>query len=198
MNSARKFLRCLPLAAIAILIGCGNKPQATVETLPADFNSRDDVSKVDYMMKHVAPDSVARFICNGALGMISGVNIDTITIAVNYAYENYNDSNLINFSREFDEYAANLPLHDKMKIYLMIGASDHLRLGYELGLEYVAHIRKDSLKVEEVMTELESFKTACADDSMTYVRFLKGFKTALTVDHGRDLPENIYNAFINY
>ncbi len=197
MNRVKKFLHLVPLAAMAILVGCGSKPQSVYEPLPADFNSRDDVSKVDYMMKHATPDSVARFICNGALGKDS-IKIDTIAIAVNYAYENYNDSNLINFSREFEEYAANLPLHEKMKIYLLSGASDELRLGYELGLEYVAHIRRDSLKVDEVKAELESFKIACADDTMTYVRFLKGFKTALGVDHGRDLPENIYNAFINY
>lgn len=198
MNRLRRLLGLFPLAAIGLLAGCGVKTEKVQQQLPTDFNSRDDASKVDYMMKQVSPDSVARFICDGALGKIQGITIDTIAIAVAYAYENYNDSSLILFSREFDDYSSNLDLADKMRIYLMSGMSDPKRLGYELGLEYVDHIRTDSMQVKDVQTELEAFKVACADDTLTFVRFLKGFKTALRLDHSRDLSEEIYNAFINY
>ena len=197
-NLFHGILRLLPMAAVMMLAACGGKPEAARKTFPPDFNAMDDASKVAYMMKTVSPDSVARFICDGALGKIEGVRIDTIAIAVAYAYENYNDSSLMYFSREFDDYSSNLDLPDKMKIYLMAGLSDPKRLGYELGLEYVDHIREDSMKVADVKREIEAFKVACAEDSITYVRFLKGFKTVLRLDHGKDLPEEIYKAFIDY
>lgn len=198
MKSVHRFLQLLPLAAILLLPSCGGKTASEQRQFPADFNSRDDASKVEYMMQQVSPDSVARFICDGALGKIDGATIDTIAIAVAYAYENYNDSSLMNFSREFDDYSSNLDLPDKMRIYLMAGLSDPKRLGYELGLEYVGHIREERMKVDDVRREIEAFKAACADDSVTYVRFLKGFKTVLRLDHGKDLPEEIYTAFIDY
>ncbi|MBD5358478.1 MAG: hypothetical protein HDR88_16075 [Bacteroides sp.] len=198
MNRVRRRLLLLPLAVTGLLTGCGIQTEIRQCQLPEDFNSRDDASKVDYMMKQVSPDSVARFICNGALGKINGIRIDTIAIAVAHAYANYNDSSLILFSREFDDYSSNLELADKMRIYLMSGLSDPKRLGYELGLEYVDHIRADSMQVKDVKEELEAFKAACSDDTLTYVRFIKGFKTALRLDHTRDLSEEIYNAFINY
>ena len=198
MKGVVRYLHFLPVAAAALLTGCSGKGETAKGQFPADFNTRDDAAKVRYMMEEASPDSVARFICDGALGKIPGVEIDTIAIAVAYAYENYNDSSLISFSREFDDYSSNLDLPDKMRIYLMAGLSDPKRLGYELGLEYVDHIREDNMKVDEVRREIEAFKTACADDSITYVRFIKGFKTVLRLDHGRDLPEDIYNAFIDY
>ena len=198
MKSVNRLLRLFPLSVTLLLTGCGGNTHTAQRQWPADFNLHDDAAKVDYMMKQVSPDSVARFICDGALGKIDGVTIDTIAIAVAYAYENYNDSSLMNFSREFDYYSSNLDLPDKMRIYLMAGLSDPKRLGYELGLEYVDHIREDSMKVDDVKREIEAFKTACADDSVTYVRFLKGFKTVLRLDHGKDLPEDIYTAFIDY
>lgn len=198
MNSMRRLLPLIASIAVMMLSGCGSKTHVEERQFPADFNTRNDAAKVAYMMQKVSPDSVARFICNGALGKIEGVSIDTITLAVAYAYENYNDSSLMYFSREFDDYSSNLDLPDKMKIYLMTGLSDPKRLGYELGLEYVDHIRQDNMRVEDVKAELNAFKAACADDSLTYVRFIKGFKTVLRLDHGKDLSEDIYNTFINY
>jgi len=166
-------------------------------SLPENFASLDDSSQVAFMMKNSTPDSVARFICNASLGKVKSARIDTLAIAVAYAYQNYNDSDLIVFSREFDDFSANLPLNEKMKIYSMAGNIDPQGLGYELGLEYVTHIRENKMSVDDIRTELNAFKEACANDSDMYNRFLKGFKTVLKVDHGKDLPEEVYNAFIN-
>ena len=79
----------------------------------------------------------------------------------------------------------------------MAGNIDPQGLGYELGLEYVTHIRENKMSVDDIRRELNAFKEACVNDSDMYNRFMKGFKTVLKVDHGKDLPEEVYNAFIN-
>ena len=185
------------MAAVAFA-SCGGSGKGNGERFPAGFESLDDVSMIEYMMNQVSPDSVARFLCDASLGKVEGAKIDTLAIAAAYAYEHFNDSALMVFSQEFDTYSANLPLDEKMRIYQMAGLIDPQRLGYELGLEYVSHIRESKMSVEDIRKELEAFKTACAEDSVTYVRFMKGFKTVLRVDHGKDLPEAIYQAFIDY
>ncbi|MDE6772611.1 MAG: hypothetical protein K2J49_08415, partial [Muribaculaceae bacterium] len=132
-----------------------------------------------------------------ALGKVENARIDTLSIAAAYAYENYNASALIVFSREFASFAENLPLNEKMRIYSMAGNLDPPGLGYELGLDYVNHIRENRMSVDDIRKELLAFKEACENDSDMYNRFMKGFRTVLKVDHGKDLPEDVYNAFIN-
>lgn len=187
----------LSLFSSLIFNGCGHRPSEGCDGFPPGFEGLDDARKVAYVMQSSTPDSVARFICNAALGRLQDVRIDTLPVASAYAYEHYSDSSLMVFSREFDDYSANLPLSDKMKVYYMAGTFDAQRLGYELGLEYVDHIRQRRMNVEEINNEIEAFKTACGQDTLTYVRFMKGFKTVLKADHGKDLPEDVYNAFID-
>ena len=183
--------------SLALLCACGNSQKAQKGLFPDNFSALTDAAKTAHMMKVATPDSVARFLCNAALGKLPGARIDTLALAAAYAYEHYNDSSLMVFSQEFDDYSNNLPLGDKMKIYSMAGTTDPQRLGYELGLEYVSHIREERMNVADVRKELDAFKEACAQDTVTFTRFMKGFKTVLRVDHGKDLPEEIYNAFIN-
>ena len=187
---------CLTMASVA-LSGCASSGSDKEKGFPSGFDSLDDVSEVAYVIENATPDSVARFLCEASLGHVAEARIDTLALAAAFAYEHYNDSALIAFSQEFDSYSANLPLADKMRIYSLAGTSDPQRLGYELGLEYVSHIRESKMDVADIKNELAAFKKACADDSITYVRFLKGFKTVLKADHGKDLPEDIYEAFIN-
>lgn len=191
--------KCIgPVCMALALCGCGAKGGAKKGAFPEGFNNLDDASKVAYVMKNASPDSVARFICNAALGHVPEAKIDTFALASAYAYVHYNDSDLLVFSREYDSYSANLPLVDKMKIRYMAGQENPQGLGYELGLEYVSHIRDDKMSVGDIRKELEAFKTACANDTDTYVRFIKGFKTVLKIDRGKDLPEEVYKAFIDY
>ena len=197
--SAIAFRRSLGIfATMSLLLAACSKKQVVTETMPENFDQLPDTAKVAYMMEVVSPDSVARFICNASLGKSSLGAISAFPEATAYAYQHYADSCLISFSQELDYYSANLPLADKMKIYSLAGQTDPQRLGYELGLEYVGYIRENHTNVEEVKREIEAFKTACGEDSLTYVRFIKGFKTVLQTDHGKDLPEEIYNVFISY
>lgn len=191
---ARVWMLVFPilLSAVCCRGGAGNE----TGKLPEDFSSRNDIEKVSFMMETVSPDSVARFICDVALGKIAGVSIDTITHAISYAYENYADSALVDFSQELDDYSASLPLNEKMKIYSMVGKTDPMRMGYELGLEFVGHIREKRMTVGQIEEEINAFKNACVNDSDTYHRFVKGFQTALKVDHGKDLPEEVFNRFM--
>lgn len=180
---------------LAGAVACGSNGKEASGGFPENFASLPDSAKVAYVMKSSSPDSVARFICNAALGRIAEGSIDTLTLASAYAYEHYTDSALLLFSREFDEYSANLPLPEKMRIYYMAGTYDANRMGYELGLEYVNHIRESRMSVDDVKREIAAFKDACSEDSATYKRFMKGFQTVLKIDHGKDLPEEIYQNF---
>ena len=186
---------CLSMSLLILACACGHKSEAVTQELPDNFNSLDDSSKVAYFMKTESPDSVARLICDASLGKVAEVRIDTFAIAAAYAYENYNDSSLRIFSEEIDRYSANLPLPEKMRIYFMAGKSDPQRMGYQLGLEYVNHIRENRMTVAQINEELSEFRNACAEDSATYHRFMKGFRTVLKIDHGKDLPEEVYQAF---
>lgn len=190
----------LSVAVIAsgmIMASCGSKKSVEQE-VSENLSNLSDTAKVAYMMRVVTPDSVARYICDASLGRYPQARIDTFTIATAYAYQHYADTCLISFSQELDYYSANLPLPDKMKIYSMGGQSNPQGLGYEMGLEYVNYIRENKMSVDDVKREINAFKDACGEDSLTYIRFLKGFKTVLNADRGKDLPEQIYTVFINY
>lgn len=191
-------LACLStLLLLASIAGCGKKNADNASELPENFSQLSDAAKTQVLMKAVSPDSLARMICSIAAGKVPGVTIDTIPIAVAYAYEHYKEDELIVFSDELDSYSANLPLAEKMAVYQKMGKADAQRLGYRLGLEYVDHIRSNRMTAAQVNEEIEAFRKACGDDTDTYNRFLKGFHIVLKQDHGKDLPEEIYKAFIN-
>lgn len=198
MKCLSGFLCVISLLFSSGFVSCGGSDSKKQESLPAGFGNLDDASKVAYFMERLSPDSVARLICDASLGKVAEVRIDTFAIAAAYAYEHYSDSCLIAFSKEIDGYTSNLPLPEKMRIYFMAGKADPQRMGYQLGLEYVNHIRENSMTVEQIREELEEFRNACAGDSATFRRFVKGFHTVLKIDHGKDLPEDVYEAFVNY
>jgi len=179
------------------LSSCGGKDK-DARVFPSDFNQLSDAQKTAYVMERVSPDSTARFICDAALGRVKGVKLSNMNEAVLYAYENYRADNLNSFSAEFNDYPARQPLVDKMKIYLLAGQEDPQGLGYKLGLEYVSQIRDKKMNADEVEKEIKALKKACGNDDATYQRFLTGFRTVLQIDHGKDLPEEIYRRFANY
>ena len=193
--SGRFFCMSLIICGLFACKGKGNEG----ENIAAAVGHLSDSRKVAYMMEHATPDSVARFICEASLGHIEGVRIDTLANATLYAYENYkSESDMQTFSSEMDDYVSHLSLEDRMKIMTMLGEVDAQALGYQLGLEYVDHIRLDGMKPAEVKREIEAFKQACASDTMMYHRFITGFRVALNIDKGKDLPEDIYNQFKSY
>lgn len=180
---------------IALMCACGNKGNDTAG-LAQSIGNLSDSRKVAYMMERVSPDSVARFICEASLGHIPGVKIDTLSMATLYAYENYkSEVDMQTFSSEMDDYVSHLSLENRMNIMKMLGEVDAQALGYQLGLEYVDHIRIDNMTPDEVKSEIAAFRKACAADTMMYQRFITGFKVALNVDKGKDLPEDIYTQF---
>lgn len=180
----------------ALLCSCGgNKKNAS--NYPENFATIGDAGRVQYLMSRVEPDSLARLIIYGALGEAEGVKFDTLAIATNYAYEHLQGDNLDKFALEYDGLIERLPLPKKMRVYALAGSEDPQGLGYQLGLEYISSIREDHKKVADVEKELAEFKKACAGDKDTYRRFIIGFKTALKVDHGKDVSEEIYRRFIN-
>lgn len=186
----------LPLLA-TVVAGCGGGRDNN-GGFPENFDKAGDSGRVAYMMRNVEPDSVARFIIDASLGRVDGARIDTFANATLYAYEHYRGPQLDRFAVEFENYRENLPLIDKMKVLGMAGEVNADNLGFQLGLEYVAQIRDKKMTVAQIDSELKALKAACSDNPETYERFMKGFKTVLELDHGKDLDESVYNRFINY
>lgn len=184
------------MSAILLMPAC--KQNDSNAKFPDDFNSRSDSRKVAYMMENASADSVARFIIYAALGKIEGVSIDTLNNATLTAYEAYTDTALQTFSWEFDRVSEELPLPDKMKLRMLVGAEDPQRLGLTLGLEYMNQIRIKSMSSDEVMAELSQLKQACSDNPDVYARFMIGFHTVLRYDKNSDMPREIYEKFLNY
>lgn len=176
---------------------CGRGKQ-DVSLFPADFVRMDDAAKVKYMMERVTPDSVARFICDASLGRVEGVRIDTLSMATLYAYEHYKDDDLQSFQTAYDAYADNLPLADKMRLRKLAASDNPDALGYQLGLEYVNDIRTGRRPASEIEAEIAALKRVCdasPEDSLTFERFMKGFKIALDYDGADGIPRQIYNKY---
>ena len=192
--------RFIPLAVMSLLVmlaACGGKKK-DANAFPEGFDAFTDGQKVTYMMQHVPADSVARFIIYASLGKIEGVRIDTLNNATLKAYEAYRDTALQSFSWEFDRVAEELPLHDKMRLRVLVGAEDPQGLGLTLGLEYLNQIRVKGMNADQVLEELKELKKASKDSPDVYARFLIGFRTVLRYDRNSDMPAEIYSRFLNY
>ncbi|MDE6010025.1 MAG: hypothetical protein K2F87_01065 [Muribaculaceae bacterium] len=185
------------LALVALCAGCAGK-SGDKGKFPENFSSMGDTEKMAWLMQNVEPDSVARFICDASLGRIEGVKIDTLSMAALYAYEHYKEEDLQTFQTAFDGYADNLPLADKMRLRALAASDNPDALGYMLGLEYVNDIRMGKKSVGEVETEIEALRVACEAnpaDSLTFKRFVTGFKVALDQDGAEGIPKEIYTKY---
>lgn len=183
-------------ALTTALVACGGDKKSS-GGFPANFSKIGDQGRVEYMLRKVSPDSLARFIIYSTLGRVEGSRIDTLAIATNYAYERLKGDALDKFGAEYDNVINSLSLGDKMHIYANAGTEDPQGLGYRLGLEYVSSIRDNRKSVADIEKELQEFRKACAADTATYRRFIIGFRTVLQVDSGKDLPRDVYNRFID-
>lgn len=198
MKYSKVLLGLLLASLFTGLVACKKKSDGGNVSVPSEFNSMDDRARVDYLVKNLSPDSVARFLVNASLGDIDGVKIDTLINAQGYAYGKYDNQpeELAVFSSELERYAASLDLSRKKRLYSMSGMHDPEGFGYDLGLEYVNNIREKNLSVKAITSEIADLKKTCADDPATYKRFVKGFKTALELDHGKGISEEVYQRFI--
>lgn len=192
----KKYLLLIPTAFL-ILSSCGNRVKSS-GNYPDGFDKQTDIERVTYMMQRVSPDSLARFVIDGALGRNPGAPIDSLAMTTLYIYEHLQGVDVDAFSVQYDNYVESLPLNDKMKVYMLAGSDDPQGLGYRLGLEYLGSIRENNKNAEQIEKELKAFRKACGNDTATYRRFIKGFQTVLEVDSGKDIAQDIYTRFINY
>lgn len=162
---------------------------------PENFDKIGDAGRIAFMMERVPADSVARFICDAALGKIEGARIDSLATATLYPYEHYRDSDLASYANAYDTYSQALPLPEKMRLYAMAGQVNPQQMGYQLGAEYINNIRNRKMSVNEISAEITEFKKACGADHDTYRRFVKGLKAALEMEHGNGINEDIYAKF---
>ena len=198
MKKTKGILLVVSLVAAAFLpAACGGK--GGNGDFPDNFDRIGDAGRLDYVIKHASPDSVARFICDAALGKVEGARIDTVINAVVFVNDRYaaNEDDMVAFSNAFDSYSRNLPLPEKMRFYALSGQHDPQRLGYQLGVEYILEIRNKKMAPDQVAAESSEFRKACASDPETYSRFVKGFKVVLEMERNNGLDPAVYSRFIN-
>ena len=86
-------MKKLLIAFVAILsvlaVGCKKKGGDGTNGFPANFMTMRDSERLEYMMRRVDPDSVARFLCYSYLGRVPGSKIDTLAVAHLYACDKY-------------------------------------------------------------------------------------------------------------
>lgn len=150
-----------------------------------------------FLMANMRPDSVALYICDAAMGKKYDTNID-LAEAKSYAYEHYNENQVLAFEQACSEYAESLPLNERVKFTKLENLEDVESYSYELGLSYIGNIREEKKDIKEVEDDLEKLMKECQDDKEFYKRFIKGFKTALEYDRHHDLDDKIYLKFISY
>ncbi|MBD5291068.1 MAG: hypothetical protein HDS24_03200 [Bacteroides sp.] len=180
--------------AATSMTSCSRSAKSS-DSFPKELIAASDQARLDYVMKSCSPDSLARFIIYSALGKNGEVRIDTFALATNYVYEHLKDQDAVAFSSVYDDLIERLPLPEKMRIYALAGSEDPQGLGYRLGLEYLASIREGGKSAADIDREMEALKNACADDTMTYHRFIIGFRTVLNVDSGKGIPAEIYRKY---
>lgn len=183
---------------VIVLTGCRKSGTRNGVNVPTDFSTMDDRARVDYLIKRVGPDSLARFLVDASLGDLGSVKIDTLIVAQGYAYEKYENQpeELAIFSSELERYSSSLDLVRKKRLYEMSGLHDPEGFGYDLGLEYVNNIREHKMTVKEITKEIADLKRSCRNDPDTFKRFVKGFKIALELDRGKGISEEVYQRFM--
>lgn len=192
-----KFISISAACLLMSLAAC-KSGESDSASYPPGFEKMTDEERVTYVMQNVSPDSLARFVVDGALGRNPKAPIDSLAIANLYIYEHLRAEDLDAYSMQYETYVESLPLNDKMKIYMLEGSEDPAKIGYKLGLEYLGTIREHNKKADEVEKELKSFKKACGNDTDTYRRFIIGFHTVLEVDSGKDIDREVYTRFKDY
>ena len=174
---------------------CGGKDKGENTGFPSNFDTIGDAGRVAYVMRTSSPDSVARFVVNAALGRVPGARLDTMANATLYVFSNYNSDDQTIFAEEYERLESELTLTERMQLFKKGGSEDPQSFGLDLGLSYLSRVREQNLSAKDVEAEIAEFKKSCGADTMTYVRFVKGFTTALEYDKGKDVKKEIYNKF---
>lgn len=183
------------LAALLILVaGCSRGDGGK---LPDNFKTLSTDDQMEYLMATIPADSVARFICDAAMGKVYNARVE-LQPALLYAYEKYEEEDLVSFQKALEQYQDELPLHERVRITKLLGIEDLDQYGYDLGLSYVGTIRVEQKSIDQINSELTRLQKECQTDPDFYARFMKGFKTALEYDRHHDLDDKIYLKFISY
>lgn len=190
------FNRLFPFA-VALLLALASCSNNKSNNLPNNFNSLSNEDKMEFLMQEMPADSVANFICNIAMGKVHNARIE-LNPALQQAYEKYNEADLVKFQMALAQYQQVLPLHEQIRLTKLIGMEDIDQYSYDLGLSYVGTIRSEQKDIKTISEELKKLQKECKSDPEFYVRFMKGFKTALNYDRHHDLDDNIYLTFISY
>lgn len=189
----------LAILAAVVLIGlagasCSKKNK---NGLPDNFATLPPEGQMAYLIESMPLDSVARFICETAMGKAGDARIE-LQPAVEYAFGNLPEDSAAVFWNALMAYKLELPLNEQVRLTKLMGFEDMEQYGYDLGLSYVGEIRVEQKDINTISEELSSLQQECKSDPEFYKRFMKGFKTALEYDRHHDLDDKIYLKFISY
>lgn len=190
----RSFVGFVFAFVLLLAISCSRNDGTKI---PDNFKNLSTEDQMEYLMANLPPDSVARFICNAAMGKVYNARVE-LQPAMAYAYEKYDEDDLVKFQMAMEQYEDELPLHQKVRITKLLGIEDFDQYGYDLGLSYVGTIRVEQKDIKQISEELAGLQKECKADPDFYARFMKGFKTALQYDRHHDLDDKIYIKFISY
>lgn len=157
---------------------CGGGKSSSEATV-APGPGATDKEKVGYMAQLCTPDSLARFICYGALGKSESGKIDSLAMAQLYAIEIYqaDDRKMAEFSRAYDETVEQLPLADHYRLTVMTGTLDDTQMPLDLGLRYGARVAREKLPAATVKADTIALSRIV--DSHFFELFKRAFETAL-------------------
>lgn len=166
------------LGSSLLLTSCGGGKSSSESTV-APGDGATDRDKVVYMAQLNTPDSLARFICYGALGKSADGRIDSLAMAQLYALEIYaaDDKKIAEFSRAYDETVERLPLADNYRLAQMTGTLDDTQMPIDLGLRYGARVVREKLPASKVKGDTVALSKLV--DPHFFELFRNAFNTAM-------------------
>lgn len=144
-------------------------------------------------MREFSPDSLAVIICKSVLGELGEEKkISDLRGSLIYIVENYNDSSLQVFNQKLQNYTDTVQTKTRFKIYSLAAEGNEIRLGYQLGLEYLDSIKENKMTAEEVINNISYFSENY-EDSSKYNNLLQGFSVAVNPEIAGNAGREIYD-----
>lgn len=175
-NAAIVFIYAIVILICAAISGCGSHNEEG--KLPDKFTQLPDSAKMNYFIKRISPDSLARLLCMSSLKR-NNIPIEDLRESVRYVYMSYSKENRVNFSNALDCYMATLSPRERFTLYKNASGDNPYKLGYRLGMDYAKQLDEGSLTPAQLAEEYGILIQLYREDTIALSKLSKGMKTAL-------------------